>query len=547
MITRNQLLSGAFLATAKDGVHSEPGDIEGTALEIWKRNGGKSMRAYFRYRGAQFNERRTMRIPLGRYDQGLRELRLKRASCEQLILEGKSPQRYQVQLEDQRRAAGMTLRQAMDEFWAHAEKALWNSQTAEYNARVREKHLDGLRIMGMPLDSVRAVHINEDIGEKWRTLSGIGPRMRSLIHSAIQYQIDKDDGVFRGPNPASWREKSSLSRKLGPQLPSRPCPGVHWEDVPKVFAYFCGPMDHWVPGYLTTMQAARTFNRDPKAIRDSHDKGHFKGVIKAPPIWKGSSNLIPIGELKKKYGEFVRTPEPHEQESARMNSKLMRFLMLNPVRASNACYLRWRNIDEDKENGIIEYKPKRRDPATREMLPSEHKNGWKFPVSYIAPLTDNLRALIEEQRQEQIREGIKIEPDGFVFRHSRCQTGSDHWFGKPSNHRTLDDYITKAISRLRAQGETVRIVPEGAKKATIHGHRGATFTTWAKKHGYSDDMINLTLGHIIPAILDSKTNRSYFHAVYLVEERREMMKHWERHCLSLVEPRINVVELSKRR
>src|SRR5262249_5314896 len=452
----------------KDGVHSEPGDVEGCALEIKKRNG--SMRAYFRYPGTQFGERRTMRIPLGRYDQGLRELRLKRASCEKLILEGKSPQRHQQLEDDRRRAAGMTLHQALDEYWEYAVKRVWSPYTANHNARIRRVHLDNLSIMSMPLDSIRAVHIDEAIGEKWRTMSGIGPRVRSLLHSTFQYQIDKDDGVFRGPNPASWREKSPLSRKLGPQLPSRPCSGVHWEDVPKVFAYFCGPMDHWVPGYLTTMQAAYAFDRDPKAIRNSN----FKGILKAPAIWKTASNLIPILELKKKYGEFVRKPVPHEHESAQMNSRIMRFLMLNPVRASNACFLRWRNIKEDR-GGVIEYLPKRRNPATGEMLPSEHKNGWKFDFPYTCPLTNNLRAIIDESRQQQIKDGIEIKPDGFVFLHSRCLTGSDAWFGKPSSHRTLDDYIRDAVSRLKAQGETVRLVPEGATKPTIHGFRGATF------------------------------------------------------------------------
>jgi hypothetical protein len=66
--------------------------------------------------------------------------------------------------------------------------------------------------------------------------------------------------------------------------------------------------------------------------------------------------------------------------------------------------------------------------------------------------------------------------------------------------------------------------------------RGATFTTWAKEHGYSDDLINLSLGHVIPAIAENSTNWSYFYGVQLIEERTEMMAHWERHCLSLVVP-----------
>ena len=60
----------------------------------------------------------------------------------------------------------------------------------------------------------------------------------------------------------------------------------------------------------------------------------------------------------------------------------------------------------------------------------------------------------------------------------------------------------------------------------------ATFATWAKNHGYSDDAINLSLGHVIPGIRQNTSNRAYFHRVMLIDERREMMAYWEQHCLS---------------
>src|SRR5262249_54995826 len=153
---------------------------------------------------------------------------------------------------------------------------------------------------------------------------------------------------------------------------------------------------------------------------------------------------------------------PNETESSKLNFRIMRFLMLCPVRPSNVCYLRWRNIKEDE--GVIEYLGKRRDPVTGEWLDSEHKNGWKYPKTrYIVPLTDNLRAEIEESRQQQIKEGVEIKPDGFVFIHGKTRFGLNHWDRKPSCHRTIDDYLHKAVDRLRAQGETVRIVPENGK------------------------------------------------------------------------------------
>jgi hypothetical protein len=75
----------------------------------------------------------------------------------------------------------------------------------------------------------------------------------------------------------------------------------------------------------------------------------------------------------------------------------------------------------------------------------------------------------------------------------------------------------------------------------VHGTR-ATFTTWAKEnkqHRYDDDLINLSLGHMIPAIRENPTNWSYFYDVKLINERAEMMAHFERHCLSLVVPQQN--------
>jgi integrase len=539
MANRPYLLDVNKIAAAADGVLNDGGELDGCALEIHIRNHGKSKRAYFRYNGTPFGEKRTERISLGSYDQGLPYLRRERGACEQLIAQGKSPKRYRVQDQEKRRAAGMTLREALEEFWKHASKKLWCPGTRQHNDRTRKNYLEPMHIMEMPIDSIRAVHLEEAFGEKWAIMSGTGPRIRSLLHSTLQYQIDKDDGIYRGPNPASWRKTSSLSRRLGPQLPSNPHPGLHHEDVPKIVAYFCAPQDHWVPGYLTTMQAANAYDRDPKAIRETLARGEFQGVLKAPPIWKSSSNLIPLDELKRKYGEFVREPVPHEHESARMHSRLARFLIYTPVRAAMGCELRWRNIKEHK--GLIEYLPRRRDPLSDEELPSEHKLGWKFNVPYLVIFTDNLRALIDAQREQQIRDGIKIEPDGFVFVHSKPQTGADCWFGKRSSHRTIDDHLTKAVARLNAKGAKIRIVPEGAKKVTVHGLRGATFTTWAKEHGYSDDLINLSLGHMIPAIRENKTNWSYFYNVQLITDRTEMMQHWERHCRSLCEPADNVV------
>jgi integrase len=546
MARRTELLSDTFLAKAKDGMHSEPRDIPGCALEIRKRNGGETMRAYFRYNGTKWGEERCKRIPLGPYHRGdLLKLRNKCVAYEQLIAQDKSPTRYKERAKEQLRSAGMTFREAFKEYLQYTEKlGLWNKTTRRNNDVIKRKHIEPMPLMDMPIADIRGIHMEQNFGEKWRTMSGTGPHIRSLVHSTLQYQIDKDDGVYRGPNPASWREKSSASRALGPQLPSRPHPGVHWKDIPKVFAYFSRPLDHWIPGYLSTMQAAAAWEIDPRVIRSHFAYGRFEGMVKAPPIFKTSTNLYPRSELVRVLGcEPKHEPKPHEQESAILNAALMRFLILSPVRPSNATELRWHNIREDIEDGVIVYMPKRRDRTTGLWLPSEHKNGWKYDYPYIIVLTKNLRAIIEGQRQIQIHDGIEITPNGLVFLHSKCRTGIDHWFGKPSSHRTLDDYINNACERLVAEGKNIKIIPDGATKVTPAGLRGATFTTWAKEHHYMDDEIDLSLGHVIPAIRNNPTNWSYFWGVQMIPDRRKMMERWERHVMSLTEPLRNVTEL----
>jgi integrase len=540
MVNRTQLLDPTFLATAPDGTYSEPGNIEGCALEIRVQKGGKSKRACFRYNGRLFNEPRTTRLKLGSYDLGLYQLRRMRADCERLIEQGKSPRAYQKRQEEQKLAASMTFRQAFEEYRKHATEVIWNSDTARDLAGIMKNHLYPLPLMDMPIDVIRAAHLSDMIGEKWRTMNGIGAKLRSLIHSTLQFQIDKDDGIYRGPNPASWRRTSSLSRKLGKRAPDKRHAGINYEDVPKVMAYFSSPQDHWVPGYVTTMQAAAAWEIDPQAIRRARYRGQITGVIKAPPIWKGHANLNPVAELIKLFGQPIHDPEPGERVDAAMYSRMARFLILTPVREHMAIELRWRHLTNKHGIDVIEYLPERKDRTTGKMLASEHKLGWDYNVPYIVIYTENLRAIVEAQRQQNIKDGIRMEPDDFVFVHGKPRFGYGKWTGNVSEKAAIWDYLRKAVARIVAQGIEVKLVPENATHPTVHGLR-STFATWAKEeHGYDDDLINLSLGHVIPAIRENRTNEHYLLNVQLLKRRAEMMTRWEQHCLSLVLPQQEV-------
>jgi integrase len=554
MRKRPDRLTVEFLATAPNGVHRDPGDLKGVALEIKVSNSGKTKVGYNRFNGTPFGENRVARLRIGRYDDlGLPGLRRARVTCEDLIRHGKSPRKHFREHQELKRAGDMTLNEALDAFWIHAIKTrLWSAPVQVSNTRTRRKHLPAtLPVIGMRLADIRAKHLDDDLHEKWTTTSGTGRRLRSLIHSAIQLQIDDEDSPFNGPNPASWRQKSKLSGMLGKPLPYTPRPGVHFEDVPKVVAYFCGPMDHWVPGYLTVQQAAYAWERKAKTIGSDVCRGAFTGIIESPARFASvPSNLIPLSELKRQYGEPKHTPQPMPRENAALYAAVLRALILAPVRAANICNLRWRNIipASGDDMATITYLPERFDRATGQWLPSEHKNGRQFNTPYMIPLTDNLNAIIEEQRRRQIASGIAITPDGFVFQHGNTRSGVPAWSGKPANHAATDDYLHKAIKWLNADGANIRVMVNSMvvdRQATVHGFRGASFITWAaKRPQFSNNMIDLMLGHVVSAVMQTSSNRHYWHSVQLIPERHEMMKQWEQHCLSLVEPlATNVVAL----
>jgi hypothetical protein len=161
MVNRLHVLDIATIAAAEDGVLNDGGALDGCVLEIHKRNGGKSKRAYFRYNGTPFGEKRTERLALGPYDLGLTHLRRMRVTCERLIEEGKSPRRYYDVEQEKQRTAGMTLRQAVAEHFEWAMRTVWNSpHSRSNNEDYRRLYLEPADIMNLPLDAIRVHHLD---------------------------------------------------------------------------------------------------------------------------------------------------------------------------------------------------------------------------------------------------------------------------------------------------------------------------------------------------------------------------------------------------
>jgi integrase len=537
-----------LIARAKDGVLSERCNLKGCALEIHVRRGGKSKQAYFRYNGVAFNEQRNARLRLGSYDKlGLAHLRRECITCEDLIQQNKSPNAHyaekQEHIRKQHTTAKRTLREAMNDFFAWAggdiddggniPPARWKSpKTRRHNRGTKKNHLDNAPIMDMPLLNIEAHHLDEFLAPLWHanpitgTKGQAGVHVRSLLHSTFRREIRKKRYVRL--NPASWCKDSDLTELLGDQPRSTPHPAALYTDIPRVIAHL-RDVRKLVPGYLTIAEAAYALGRDPNAIRAVADRDGFPGMITRPHHnWSKSCRFIPIPELKARFGEFKHEPIPLERADIVSNCELLQAIIYTVVRPSMMCELRWGQFKEIKGYRYIEYQP------ARDGRPSEHKNGWKYDYPYLVMQTDNLSAIFETQRQQQIRDGLKIEPNGLVFRHARTHTGGDHWFGHGIGHRTLSDYLHRIIKPLDIKKKDM--TPAGMRR---------TFGTWAKdEHGYSDELIDMTLGHIIPGIRNTQSNWSYLCDVTRLRDRHAMMKVWEQHCLSLCKPKLALVPKS---
>lgn len=196
------------------------------------------------------------------------------------------------------------------------------------------------------------------------------------------------------------------------------------------------------------------------------------------------------------------------------------FTLLTGVRPAMASRLRWRNIQEKERFSYIEYL------AARGDIPAEHKTGYDGTSIYLVMLTDNLRAIIERARQRQLRDGIAIKPDGFVFVHSRPHDGLDKWFGRPVNNNASN----LALKRIALSLDAVK-----KKDITLSGVRH-TIGAWAVEAGYSSNAVNLTLGHIIDEIRQNPTNKHYLYDIKKREERHAMMAAWEGEMLKLHAP-----------
>jgi integrase len=83
-----------------------------------------------------------------------------------------------------------------------------------------------------------------------------------------------------------------------------------------------------------------------------------------------------------------------------------------------------------------------------------------------------------------------------------------------------DMVLTKLLRDARTRSDV------DGRAATAHGFR-SSFRDWASENGYPRDLAERALAHTIK----NETEAAY-HRTDLLEQRREMMLHWEGHCRS---------------
>ena len=174
--------------------------------------------------------------------------------------------------------------------------------------------------------------------------------------------------------------------------------------------------------------------------------------------------------------EFLQTLEKNEARQYPRTRRAMRMLMLTFVRTHELIGARWTEFDFDDNRWII--------PAERMKMGRDH----------IVPLSRQVAALLEEQRQET---GHINTP--WVFPQLK----------DPRKHMS-NGTILVALKRIGYAG-----------KMTGHGFRALAMSTIKERLGYEHEIVDRQLSHVPRRSVD----RAYNRAQYL-DQRTEMMQAW---------------------
>jgi hypothetical protein len=291
---------------------------------------------------------------------------------------------------------------------------------------------------------------------------------------------------------------------------------VFGSSLPKIVSYLRQVRAPGLEGYLTITEAARAYERDPASIADAVDHGRLPGTImREHYAWRRQVRYVPIATLKARFGEFKREPVPAPHEGVVLSSDLLLAIILSATRPGMMPALCWGQFKEKKGYHYLEYLP------AQDGKPSQHKNGWDLPYPYLVLITPGLRNIFENRKQQLIRDRVEITSGTRVFQHGRTNSGVDSLFRHPVSNNTASYYLRNSV---------IPNVDVEKKTMTPQGMR-STFGVWAaEEYTKDDELVELTLGHVIPAIRDNPTNHSYLYAIERLRGRYQMMANWEEFC-----------------
>src|SRR6516225_507751 len=247
-------------ATDEYRSYSLRGTLPGCSLEIVVTRGGRSKRGYCRYPGAQFNEPRIVRHPLGNMlELGLPKLRRAYAQCEALIEENKSPRAYAHEVlyeRQQQHARNITLATAIEQFFTVCMKNRWGKKARENWPGIKIKYLDPIAVS--PLGALMLRKIDHTHVAVWLNavceLSGVHDRLHSFFHGLFNYFTARQ--LYNQSNPASWDDDHPLYELLNKVAKRGKVEEMHVDDVPLIVADLLTEIAGGHPGFLSPVQGA---------------------------------------------------------------------------------------------------------------------------------------------------------------------------------------------------------------------------------------------------------------------------------------------------
>jgi integrase len=494
---RLKRFSQRFVISAPDGNHTD-----GSGLWLEVRNSGKAKSWTFRYGGKRISPPggSAQRVSVEHAEAFARR-------CRDQLARDEDPFARRAQAKQEEREAKITFRHCVTEFQAHKAAFEWGPQAQALGRTMTDNYLYPAACADFPVRDITTAHIEAILSPIWLSKPVIAKRVGFFLHGMFKWA--KAKSWYVGDNPAVITRDSALSLVLGRQPPNAHREALAVEDVPRLIAHVRTPRyakhERHGPEVCTVLEAMEaTGHKTRQPITLAIRLGKIRGAYKPPgPRGVRAPYLIPVAELEK----FIPLRKPvRELTHIPLHAYVLQFIIFTAVRSSMACNLRWDEVDEKK--AIIDYR-------------DHHKTG-RYGGIYNVILTDKVAELINTMRSLQEREQIKSE---YVFAHRYAENGvSTHLVGKPTNPNTTNTYLLRSLAQI---GNIANM------NASVHGFR-TTFTTWAcDQNGYPYELAKATLGHSVSS--NKQVDASYFRNVKYLNQRKEMMTHWERYCLSLID------------